>query len=237
MKENLFKSKEEMVLEELKSIKTELDSTKKENESKAYSRACRRYNTILIHLEDIPELDQDKKEEIKAYIKDRKSEMPEEHIAKAEKKYHERIELRQELGAMTRREKRIEDPNFFRSDLSKTKEQMVLDIVKQLEIESKSIDEDNFMLKSSMTISDATLSFEYLLDSLNNMPGLTKGQVEKIRERITNILSNIHINEEQKFEDTKTTFKKKSKWRRILETLRNTKTQPEKYINKYRQER
>ena len=93
------------------------------------------------------------------------------------------------------------------------------------------------MLKSSMTISDATLSFEYLLDSLNNMPGLTKGQVEKIRERITNILSNIHINEEQKFEDTKTTFKKKSKWRRILETLRNTKTQPEKYINKYRQER
>ena len=122
MKDILFKSKTDMIIEELKKIKKTLDLTKERRPKHAYAKACRRYNVFLIHLNEIPELNEEKRERLKSFIEKQKAEMPQEYIIEEEEKFKRHCQLVQELGTMSAEEKRIDDPDFYRTVFPKTTE-------------------------------------------------------------------------------------------------------------------
>ena len=143
---------------------------------------------------------------------------------------------------MSAEEKRIDDPDFYRTVFPKTKSQMVLSVVRELELESQSVNESNFMIKSSMSISDIRLSLEYLLENLNNMPDLSTEQIEKLKIRINDSINGIEpFEENEHYRATKESYRKKGRIGKMVNWLKETYSdrdiQPEKHISRYREER
>lgn len=241
MNENLFKAKTDMILEELKNIERRLKEDKRHGSKKAYSRACIQYNTFLEHIDDIPELDEEKKEALRNFIVQRKLKFPQNEIVEVEIEFSKRQDELEALKPLDLEEKKKADPAFFKTNFPKTKEELVLDEIKKLELESLSTDEDNFMLKSAMSSEEIKESLNYLLGNLKDMPDLTDEQRKSLEARISSAIISIDKPQiENSFEKTKTNFEKKSLWRKLKDKIKERQhsshknDKPDEYINFYR---